>query len=835
MPAIKKTSKKKSTKKKKDRKSHSDQRAASSSHPVPHTRKPDNMTDKEWQTALRRQMAEKENFTVKNLDHQPVYSDYSVYSPASKNIYKVALRSRDNSLNFCSCPDFKTNQLGTCKHIESVRMQLSRKRGIRQLLDKVPMHPYSSLYVSYLGKRKLKLRIGTDNKKEFEKWAGKYFDQEHNLLTAAYFQIEQLLKEAYDIDPSFRCYEDALQMIVTGRDEARRQSQVEKQGINLLKDLVSVSLFPYQEEGILFATRCGRSILADDMGLGKTVQAIAWAMLMSKQWKTQKALIICPTSLKYQWKAEIKKFTGSTVTVIEGNHLTRKSLYENDESYFKIVSYHMAGNDWDLINKMQSDIVILDEAQRIKNWKAKISQNIKRIRSPYALVLTGTPIENNIEELYSLVQYINPLLLGSLHHFLMKHQVKDGHSGKVTGYTGLNEIGRQLSGLLLRRTKKEVLKQLPGRMDKNLFVPLTPVQAEMHEEYKDIVARLVHKWRRFGFLNEQDRQRLLNNLNLMRMVCDSTYIIDQQTNHQTKLDELFNILDELLAMEDEKVVIFSQWERMTRLIAQGLEKRKVRFEYLHGGIPGKNRERLFTNFTNDPACKVFLSTDAGGVGLNLQTASNLINMDIPWNPAVLEQRIGRIHRMGQKKSISVTNLIAQGTIEHRLLSVLQFKTSIAAGILDNGEDSIFLGDDRFKQFMQSVESITREMPQEITSFDTEEQVEIAAVAKGKDSYTIPPIPEDEQVQQVSLPKAVQQNGTIDSSPASLIQNGISFFTQLIHTLQDPGAIKQLAETITEKDDQTGQTWLKLPVENEKSVEKALQLLAALLNGYGKQS
>ena len=832
MPVKKKTPQKTNTRKKKEGKNHSGNKP-SAPHRVLHTRKPDNMSDKEWQTALRRQMAEKENFTIKNLDHQPVYSDYSVYSPASKNIYKVALRSRDNSLNFCSCPDFKTNQLGTCKHIESVRMQLSRKRGIKQLLDNVPMQSYSSLYISYLGERKLKLRIGTDHKKEFEKWAVKYFDKRHTLLPAAYFQVEQLLKEAHDIDASFRCYEDALQMIVAGRDRFRLQSLVEQQGVNLLKDLVNVSLFPYQQEGILFATRCGRSILADDMGLGKTLQAIAWATLMNKQWNTQKTVIVCPTSLKYQWKAEIKKFTGSTVTVIEGNYLTRMALYENDESYFKIVSYHMAGNDWDLINKMQPDIVILDEAQRIKNWKAKISQNIKRIRSPYALVLTGTPLENNIEELYSLVQYVNPLLLGALHHFLTKHQVKDGHSGKVTGYTGLNEIGRQLSGILLRRTKKEVLKQLPGRMDKNLFVPLTPVQAEMHEEFKDIVAKLVHKWKRFGFLNEQDRQRLLNNLNMMRMVCDSTYIIDQQTNHQTKLDELFNILDELLPMEGEKVVIFSQWERMTRLIAQGLEKRKVKFEYLHGGIPGKNREALFTNFTNDPACKVFLSTDAGGVGLNLQAASNLINMDIPWNPAVLEQRIARIHRMGQKKNISVTNLVAQGTIEHRLLSVLQFKTSIAAGILDNGEDSIFLGDDRFKQFMQSVEAITQEIPQESISFDTEEQEEITSITSEKDKHTIPAIPEDEPAQQLSSPNAGQQNGASNASPASLIQTGISFFTQLINTLQDPQAVKQLAETITEKDDKTGQTWLKLPVENEKTVEKGLQLLAGLLNGYNK--
>jgi hypothetical protein len=201
--------------------------------------------------------------------------------------------------------------------------------------------------------------------------------------------------------------------------------------------------------------------------------------------------------------------------------------------------------------------------------------------------------------------------------------------------------------------------------------------------------------------------------------------------------------------------------------------------------------------------------------------------------------------MGQKKAISVTNLVAQGTIEQRLLSVLQFKTAIAAGILDNGEDSIFLGDDRFSKFMQSVESITQEIPKEDSSFDVEEQAEIAMSAAGKDELAVSVLPEDEPEQQEPAPAEARNNGTAfangtgvakvttGTSPASLIQSGISFFTQLINTLQDPQAVQQLAATLTEKDEKTGRTWLKLPVENEETVEKALHLLAGLLNGYGK--
>ncbi|OMP77977.1 helicase [[Flexibacter] sp. ATCC 35208] len=803
---------------------------------VSHTRKPDNLTDKEWQTILRRQIAEKETFTIENLDQEPIYSNYRVFSAKSGNTYKVALRSKDNSLNFCSCLDFKTNQLGTCKHIEAVRLFAGKKRGMKKLLDVLPVLSYSSMYVSYTGEQKVKLRIGTEGEKKFKNWSRKYFDRDNTLLPAAYFDIEQLLLEAHKINAQFRCYDDALQLIIKYREKHNRKALLEEKGAQLLKDLVNVSLFPYQQEGILFATRAGRSILADDMGLGKTVQGIAWAMLLQQNLNTDKVLIICPTSLKYQWKTEIEKFTGRSVTVIEGNALTRRALYENDENYFMIVSYHMAGNDWHYINQMNPDAVILDEAQRIKNWKAKISQHIKRIQSPYALILTGTPLENNIEELYSLVQYIDPFQLGSLHHFLRKHQLTDTDTGKVTGYKGLNEIGKQLADIVLRRTKKEVLKQLPGRMDKTLFVPLTPPQQDLHKEYADAVAQLVNKWKRFGFLNEQDRQRMLNYLNLMRMVCDSTYIIDQKTNHQTKLDELFNILDELFLIEDEKVVIFSQWERMTRLIAERLKERGVKFENLHGGVPSKRRESLFENFNNDAQCKVFLSTDAGGVGLNLQAASYLINMDIPWNPAVLEQRIARIYRMGQKKNVSIINLVAQETIEHRMLSVLKFKSAVAAGVLDNGEDCIFLGDDKFKQFMQSVETLTQEISQTITSFDTQEQEEITTqynkTEKDADDNNMIERLENESLQQPAS-KIMTTDDPREETAATIVQHGMNFFTQLINTLSNQDAVEKLTATITETDQTTGQTYLKLPIESKQTVEKALHLLSGLFKAFDK--
>jgi len=391
---------------------------------------------------------------------------------------------------------------------------------------------------------------------------------------------------------------------------------------------------------------------------------------------------------------------------------------------------------------------------------------------------------------------------------------------------------------MLRRTKKEVLKQLPTRMDKNLFVPLTMEQAAIHEEYGDYTARIINRWKRQGFLNEDDRQKLMIFMNTMRMVCDSTYLIDQETNHQTKLDELFNILEELFAIDEEKVVIFSQWERMTRLIAMGLTDRGAKFEYLHGGVPSKKRESLFTNFNNDPECKVFLSTDAGGVGLNLQAASCLINMDIPWNPAVLEQRIARIYRLGQTRNVSIINLVAQNSIEHKMLSVLKFKTSVAAGILDNGEDSIFMGDDRFKQFMESVESLTQGATPPETTFDKEEKEEVAEIKEAENKASdieaiiaAAELAESEPVKQIATAETTKI--TDDSDPGVFVQNGLKFLSNLVNTLSNEESVKQLTKSITEKDEKTGKTYLKLPVDDEGTVEKALNMLGKLFGSFGK--
>jgi len=358
---------------------------------------------------------------------------------------------------------------------------------------------------------------------------------------------------------------------------------------------------------------------------------------------------------------------------------------------------------------------------------------------------------------------------------------------------------------------------------------------------------LVFKWRKQGFLNEKDRQSLMVFLNMMRMVCDSTYILDQKTRFDTKIGELMNILDEVFAENEEKVVIFSQWERMTRLVAEELDQRNVKYQYLHGGVPSSDRGKLFEGFNNDPECKVFLSTDAGGVGLNLQAASLLINLDIPWNPAVLEQRIARIYRLGQKRNVSIINMVSTGTIEHKMLGVLSFKKGLAEGILDQGDNTIFLEDSKFKVLMNTVESIMEQpaepeaMPQNIA--DIEEKVPVTDTILIETDTQIDELSKTSQDTTFEgdddVPQPVPETSTEvehqpeTGSPAELVNMGMSFFSRLSETLANPEATQKLISTIVQKDETDGKTYLKIPIENQKIVENAFALFAGLLGGMNK--
>lgn len=812
--------------------------------------KPEDMTLEEWQRELRRQFGREQDFQIKNVGDHAIFSEFDVYNPQSQRTYRVHIRGPHPGDNYCACPDFQTNTLGTCKHIEFTLATLEKKRGGAAALRERYQPEYSEVHLQYGARREVRFRPGTGCPPELARLAARYFDDDGLLLPDAFGRFDTFLAEANRFDHDLRLHSDVLAFIAELRDaEARRRRVAEAfpRGTRsaAFKNLLKVPLYEYQREGALFAARAGRCLLGDEMGLGKTIQGIAVAEIMARLFGVSRVLIICPTSLKHQWQREIERFCDRSVDVVAGWRVSRERHYRR-ESFFKITNYDTVYRDLDLISSWSPDLVILDEAQRIKNWETRTARSVKRIESPYALVLTGTPLENRLEELISIVQFVDRFRLGPTFRLLHDHQVRDPY-GKVIGYRNLDQVGRTLGPILLRRHKDEVLDQLPERIDTNIFVPMTDRQRKLHDDNLMTVAEIVDKWKRLGFLSDTDKQRLMIALLRMRMSCDSSYLVDHRTDHGHKVDEITTLLGEELERPDTKVVIFSQWLRMHELLVDRFQERKWGHVLFHGGVPSSQRGRLIDRFREDPKCRLFLSTDAGGTGLNLQSASVVINVDLPWNPAVLEQRIGRVHRLGQSRPVRVVNFVAQGTIEESMLEVLKFKKSLFSGVLDGGEKDVFMGGNRLNKFMQQVEKITTNIPQEMLEDAEdvlrrprdEEEVGTNGRAGARRRGRRPA----RSVRQRPEAPAPVPTGAGAGAPAvgdpwsGLLQVGMALLQQFAGAAQAPAGGSApptngaASSPRVVRDERTGETYLKVPMPQPEVLEQALQAVNALLQSF----
>lgn len=777
-------------------------------------RKPEDMSLEQWQIELRRSFGQLQKFRVRNLGDEPVFSEFEVTNPQTKRTYRVAIRGRGIGDNYCSCPDFAVNTLGTCKHIEFLLAKLSRRPGGKKTLAEGHHPDFSEVYLRYGAHREVVFRPGTSCPAALRRLARKFFDAQGRLTPEAFAKFPEFRQKASSNGHEFRCYDDVLEYVAEVRDQVHLADRIvaafpkgirSKQFANLLK----VPLYSYQREGTLFAAKAGRSLLADDMGLGKTIQAIAAVEILAQTAGAERVLVISPTSLKHQWLQEIEKFTNRSAMVVEGLLNRRKQLYAAT-SFYKLTNYDVICRDIESIRRWQPDVIILDEAQRIKNWKTRTAQSVKQLDSKYAIVLTGTPLENRIEELHSIVEFVDRFRLGPMFRFLHEHQHVD-EAGRVIGYRNLSKISQTLQSILIRRTKDKVLQELPERLEKRFFVPMTKEQMEYHEENREIVARLVQKWRRYGFLTEADQLRMRIALQNMRMACDSTYLLDKKTDHGVKADELIDLLGEILEDPQSKVVVFSQWVRMHELVVRRLERLKCGHVFFHGGVPGPQRKGLIRQFKEDSKCRLFLATDAGGVGLNLQNAQAVVNLDQPWNPAVLEQRIGRVHRLGQHRPVRVVHFIAQGTIEEGMLNLLAFKKSLFAGVLDDGQSEVFLGGSRLKRFMESVEKATGSIPAAMPP-----QAEPAS-----DDGAGEPAPFDDPPVAASPRQSEQPNW------GNLISAGMSILEKLGQILNASNQDEHGAglATLVTRDKATGQSFLKVPLPDGDVMRKIADLLS----------
>ena len=487
-----------------------------------------------------------------------------------------------------------------------------------------------------------------------------------------------------------------------------------------LQDL-KLTPYPFQVVGINFLYEKKKALVTDEMGLGKSLTGIGAAHLLIKEGKANKVLVVCPTSLKYQWGEEVSKFTDYRSIVIDGTPKKRKGLLEefktNPEIQFAIINYELVRNDLEIVKDIDVDIMILDEIHRMKNRATQTSKAMKQLKSKYRFGLTGTPMQNKLEELWNIMDWINPKILGGFWPFSGQHIVlgeKFGKRNVIIGYKRLGELRQKIAPYMIRRLKKDVAPELPEMVFNTFRVDMTPEQKKIQSSLEFGLADVQQKIEEFntrnpGEYNEdgewqeekaKEEAQIPGYLNAMIANSDSPELLRMSDSffmnrhiHENnlsdkklkspKLEELYTICSDIIERGEEKVVIFTQFARMQALAVEKLKKLGG-VAVLNGSMSAKERDEQKKNFEFNPDVKFFVLTDAGNYGLNLAFAQTLIMIDIPWNPAIFDQRAGRVHRLNSTGNVvNIISILTNNSIDEHIEEVIKDKKHLSSQLVEN--------------------------------------------------------------------------------------------------------------------------------------------------------
>ena len=667
-----------------------------------------------------------------------------------RSSYRVAVWQLNPLHASCNCPDFVRNSLGVCKHVLAVLRARCKLVGEKGVLAQGSPSKLCGLVWNPLRP----LRGACDLLAAFEcHGAIDDYPADARFLLRKFFRVQgedglrvcddalaasrrnvllrtlrALQREGCALNGGAAIADPAAEVIL--REEETRQA-LRSRGAKAAESLPSAlksfkqKLYAYQLEGVKRFLENGRLLLADDMGLGKTMQTIAACHVLWHAREVRRVLLIVPAALKSQWLREWQRATDLPIAVVDGRQDERARMYRARERGFLIANYEQIWRDLEMMHAWQADMVVLDEAQRIKNWSTKTALYVKQLTPDFRLVLTGTPLENRIDELVSIVDWVDSYALHPVWRLAPQHYVRLDGSHEVGGLRDLAALRARLAHCLLRRVRAEVLKQLPQRTDTVIPVALTDAQAAAHADYDLPIARLVSMAKRRP-LTQAEFLRLMSYLTSQRIICNGIeqYQFDahwselSQVRHPgedflarlnaPKLAEFYRVMQAIVVEQRRKAVVFSQWRHMLLLahwaVSGLLASNGLRAVFFTGQESQKRRTHNIVDFHDDPAARVFFATDAGGVGLNLQHAANCcINLDLPWNPAVLEQRIGRIYRLGQKQPIDVYNFVAESGIEARISLLIANKRALFKGLFEGTSDAVEF--ERQGSFMERLERV----------------------------------------------------------------------------------------------------------------------------------
>ena len=692
----------------------------------------------------------------------------------SERGYRTELYSVFPLRGSCSCRDFARSSLGVCKHLLVVLDYLASRPRLRKraenamelerakpLLEWDPYRPLGGVEDPLV---RMKFRPGpraragqgllayfSPVKASPGETESKYFAPQSKILADPKRRlhcIRRLLQSA-------RRERGRLEMDAALEHLLEEEQKRLKRSLAMQDSLQARSftqrgarLYPYQKKGVRRFLENGRLLLADDMGLGKTAQAIAVCHTLWKHKLVRRGLILVPAPLKGQWSREWANFSDTPVQIVEGNRQVRRALYEETRSGFLIANYEQVLRDLDAIQSWSPDILVLDEAQRIKNWATKTALSVKRIDAPYRLALTGTPLENRLGELASIFDLVDDHALEPKWRLAPWHGIRDlddeGRS-RVVGVRNLDSLRARIAPFMERRLRAEVLSELPERNDTQIHVPMTAVQQEEHDALQPLIRQIAARAQRRP-LTQAEFLRLMQLLQAQRVLANGigqAYFKETwpeirelepsrrriENLYSPKLFELRELLQSLCVDQGRKVVVFSAFRRMLDLASWSLgaflRDHDLRGAFFTGQESNVRREASIEAFLEDPDTRILFASDAGSVGLNLQKSANAcIHLDIPWNPAVLEQRNGRIYRLGQKRKVDFYYLISERSIEERMAQVLSNKKALFEGLFDGTTDTVLF--EEATSFLGRIQEMFEDespAPVSVKTRETEEEAE----------------------------------------------------------------------------------------------------------------
>lgn len=564
--------------------------------------------------------------------------------------YHLTFRNFKQKFGYCSCPDYSTNKLGICKHLIYAFDRTTVNPDLKP--HELPRYPFIEVFCDPLHNYRISWFHPEEVRGEVAEVLYRYFGNKRFITD----------DQASGLIGFFNVVDRYKEILVRPEVYARVQKLVdEEEMLRLAKEKVldfsriKVPLLHFQQQGVEFATFKKGVVLADDMELEKPLQAIATAVMKKDVFGFNHTLIICPATLKQQWKNDVLRYSSEPVQIVAGTTAEREAFYS--ASGFIIVSYETVMRDQQLIAKNPPDFIILDEAQRIRNYASVTSLVIKSLPRKHALVLSATPLSSELIDLYSIVMFVDAELLSPLWEFSYQHCYFDEENKNlVAGYYNLEQLEQKLRKVMLRREKKDVINQLPGSSQITTPVKMSENQINRYQKYARQVLGILHQ----KIFTLFDEQKVADILKLMLQLGNSTFLVDDTTNSSPKLIELKHILSYKLHIRksSHRVVIITRWIKMANIIARALRLGKFIFTEINADMPEDERTAALERFAKDDHCRILLTTTKALSQQMLLVADTLINFELP------QKGTPRMKQL--PANLTIINLVAEGTLEEKM-------------------------------------------------------------------------------------------------------------------------------------------------------------------------